>query len=94
MFQNKDLIVWDWCNDWHFYYQVNIISNTQRFNFIPLTMLWYIFMKVLFKWYVGGRVNYLFFFGQTQGGIQGGGAHPAHPARAPPKIGKNMIFLA
>ena len=26
-----------------------------------------------------------------QGRIQGGGAG-AHPARAPPKIGKNMIF--
>ena len=26
---------------------------------------------------------------QTQGRIQGGGTHPA---RAPPKIGKNMIF--
>jgi hypothetical protein len=32
-----------------------------------------------------------------QGRIQGGGAHPAPappPARAPSKIGKNMIFLA
>ena len=31
--------------------------------------------------------------GLTQGRIQGGGGG-VHPARAPPKIGKNMIFLA
>ena len=27
-------------------------------------------------------------------GAGGGGGGGAHPARAPPKIGKNMIFLA
>jgi hypothetical protein len=34
-------------------------------------------------------ISRVFYFGHKQGRIQG----EAHPARAPPKIGKNIIFL-